>query len=147
MKRLTAAFSLVELLVVISILSIISIALYVSYSGSRSNQAVASDAEVLANTLRQAHIYSRQSRESKSWGVVARDLVSYHLVSRTSVTESQDKLYQLDPQVSFSDTFEMWFDQGSGDASNPGQITLVSNRGKHYVVSVESGGIVEVEAL
>ena len=76
------ALSLIELLLVVSLIGILSLPGVLGIINIRARQSLDVSTNKFAEIMRQAHIFSRENRESLSWGVKGTDKNSYQLVTR-----------------------------------------------------------------
>jgi Tfp pilus assembly protein FimT len=143
MRRI-AALTLFEILIVLAVMAAISFPLYLSYVHSQANQSLRSSAEQLADTMRRAHVFSREARDSKEWGVKNIDSKTYALVAGSSGTIRQESQIALEPLVTFPSDFAVWFDIGSGDAKEAYSVTLQNTYGLKTSIIVNKTGVVEV---
>lgn len=153
------AFTLIEILVVIAIVGIVGGAGFTSYFGAKSNQQLRSTAEIFAENLRRMHIFSREVKDNKVWGIMYQSVSSYRLVSATPVSQlvggvktpvppitfQVDQAITLDAPISFSVAFNpIWFTQGAGGAYGQTEIVF-KNSGQLMVrVTVLPTGTIEV---
>lgn len=143
MKRLSAQ-SLIELLLVITILAMVGFALFFSYTRSQSNQALKSSTEQLANDLRLAHVYSREGRERSQWGITSTlDKKGYELFYRNSTIQKRQSGKNLETTVEFDQSFEVWFEAGTGYLLSPKTIVLKNKYGRQMHLTVSSTGVIE----
>ncbi len=126
--RSSPAFTLIEILLVIAIIGICSIAFFSTYNSSRANQALTTSTSQFADMVRRARVYSTQSKNTSdipaypsSWGVKGSDERTFELWSHyTDVGgTARDRLEiiaQLDKQVEFENFHfdEIKFEQISG---------------------------------
>jgi prepilin-type N-terminal cleavage/methylation domain-containing protein len=149
MKKLPCvkAFTLIEILLVIAIISTVTAGLYISFRGSRSNQALVMTSESLADVFRSAHISSRQSKDSLAWGVKSESANFYALYSRSPTVDTRVKIYSTDSSVTILTDFEVWFNQGSGETDTPLTVELKNIFGRKTAVEVLNSGTVNVTQL
>lgn len=144
MKR-TAALTLIELLTTMAVMAIIALPLYISYTRTQANQTLRSSGEQLADTMRRAHVFARETKDEKPWGVKRVSPTSYSLVAGNDTNFKTDKVTTLEPLVSFPNDFTFWFEAGTGDAETPGTVTLENSYKKQLVVQIYKTGIVEIK--
>ena len=68
-KRVCFGFTLLEILIAFSVLVFLSIPLIVKYNSIRRVRALSVSAEEVANVARMAHVFSRDARNSRAWGI------------------------------------------------------------------------------
>ncbi|RJR30113.1 hypothetical protein C4564_00960 [Candidatus Microgenomates bacterium] len=144
---LISAFSLIELLLVVTLIGIFSVPLFITYRTSRSNQALRASAEGLANTLRSAHILAREAKDSKNWGVANSNNSTYDLLSGSQGKSEKFSTVALDEGIYFSDGFEIWYTIGTGETKDERVVELVNQNGKTIQVQALTSGVVEVSEL
>lgn len=141
------ALSLIELMLVVTIVGILATAGGLGVVAIRSKQAVGLAAENLAGVLRQAHIFSREDRDQKSWGVKLNGPKGYMLVGRDaggSVIEIAK--YKLgSPVVFVAWPAEVWFDRGTGGTAAGVSWRMTAPRAGVVAVEVSAAGVVTVK--
>lgn len=138
--------TLVELLVVVVLIGVTVIPLLLSYNSYRTSQALASSAQAVANNVRSAHIFAREAREQKEWGVKSTSGFSYAIFSSgTSVNIIQQ--YPLEVGISFARDFETLFEIGTGNLNSPQEIELINRKGNKIIITVSQTGVVEVGGI
>jgi len=143
MKK-SRGFSLIEILIVVALLSLFVFPLYFSYIRSQANQALVASAESVADVVRSAHVFAREARDAKKWGVRSEGERGYALVSGTGENYQVAKMYSLEPMVDFEKGFFVVFEIGVGGTENGYQINLVNRYKRRMVVEILSSGVVEV---
>lgn len=138
-----SAFTLLEVLIVVTLIGIITIPLYISYTRTQANQGLRSTTEQLSDALTQAHIYAREARDKKAWGVKRVSETSYSIVSGTpaSFTELQKK--NVETFVILPSDFAIWFEIGTGDTASEQQITIQNTYGTEKKLKITKSGIIE----
>lgn len=146
MRRLPA-MTLIELVLVMAIVAIVSVSSILAISTMRTNQALTSSAEKLKTLLTQAHIYSRESKDDRAWGISRQDDSTYRLRSRTSSLDPSPanvSEYPLEQPITFvTPTFDIWFSRGTGN-TQPTTIILSSPSGRSARITINSAGVVEI---
>lgn len=144
--RVVEGFTLVEILVVVAILGIISVGALFSLSHTNANQSLVASGEQLADVFRQAHIFSRESRDTKTWGVRDTALSGYELVSYMTdpTLVTVEKSYPLERNITFRTPFLIWFTRGSGEAVNT-IVELETPNGVIKQVHLLETGVVNVK--
>ncbi len=145
--KFAAAMTLIELLIVIAIVGIVSVPSFFVISSMRNNQALNSSAEKLKNVLTQAHIFAREAKDNKEWGVTQQDATTYRFRSRTSSSDpspSNQAEYSIENPLVFSGAmFSIWFEKGTGNTTAK-TIILRAPNAKTIQVRISATGIVEV---
>lgn len=140
---LKPALTLIELMLVVSIISIISAAGFYLSSNFRTRQALTSSSDEVISNLRRAHVFSRESKDDMDWGIRRKSDTVYALVSRDISSSAEVLLYSLHAPITFAPgNFEIWFDQGTGETANPITISMQSPKGEIRQIGItKSGGI------
>jgi prepilin-type N-terminal cleavage/methylation domain-containing protein len=139
-------FTLIEMLIVVVLIGMVSVPLFVKYRYAQQNQALRVSAEEFADRLRGAHIYARNARDRKAWGVVRQGTSGYALVSGKSDEYAVDTTYELEKGIEFAGGFSIWFVAGSGDAEET-SVVIVNSGGRKMKINVYKSGSVDVEAF
>jgi len=139
-------FTLVEMLIVVAIIGIFTIPLLITYRSSQNNQKLRVAAEEFADQVRTVHIYARDAKDKKAWGV---DLSgnSYSLLSGRIDSYKVDKSLSLGKNIEFETDYFIWFDIGTGQTDQNYEVVIVDTRGKQIAVKISKNGIVEVGDL
>ena len=159
--RKLPAFTLVEILVVVAILGIISLAAATPLIQSGNNQKLRANAEILADNFRRAHVFSRELKNHKVWGIVNLSPSEYALVSASAVSEivadvrtpippstyTIEQNIPLDNGIVFSSGFtQIWFIQGSGETYAQYNIDLINQNQVRMRLTVLQSGVIEIFA-
>lgn len=144
MKRI-AALTIIEVLIVVAVISTLSIPLYFSYTRTQAHQSLRSSSEQLADTLRSAHLFSREARDFKSWGVKSIDNQSFALIGGPKEKPIVEKITTVESLVTIPQNFEVWFEIGTGNAIENYSVILENKYGRKTIIKVYKTGIVDVE--
>lgn len=147
MKIGNYGITLVEILIVMAILGLLSFPLLITYQTSRAKQALRISTEVFADNLRTAHIFSREAKDEKSWGIKRDDRASYALVSKQTGDWQAEKVYKLENQVEFVGDFFVWFEIGTGETTSDLSLKLKNSKGHKLKVDILKKGTIEVHAI
>lgn len=138
--------TLIELLVVIALLGLVGYSGYTVWYKAQANQALSASAEQLATIIESAHIFSRDFREEKTWGVVSLNTTTYALMTKdqdgSTVNEEEKTL--LAP-IMFIEPFSVVFDPGTGNLPAPVVITLTRQAQQTARITVNEFGVVTIE--
>lgn len=157
MKR-SPAYTLIEVLIVVTILGIVAVPGFFIYWRSSANQRLKASAEIFTNHLRQARTFSRDGRSggpsslSSSWGIVVKsDDVSYDLMSQNATDPgvTTEESYRLQDGITITSPADpqVWFAKLSGDALMTYTIELSNKYGQKYGVEIFKTGVMEVKPL
>ena len=137
------ALTLVELVLTISIIAIISATgIYLS-AGARQKYALKLSTDNLVSELQRVHIFARENKEEKSWGIRIVDGKNYLMVSREPAGETIKYQFSLAEPVRFStDPMEIWFDQVTGNTENNISLGLISPRGDVKTINISQYGLI-----
>ena len=145
--RLKPAFTLVEILIVVTLFGLTFFPFYFAYVRSQSNQALVVSTEQFSDILRSAHVFSREAKDKKIWAVRKESLTSYAMLSSAGSGWKIEKSYQLEKNVSFVDDFFIKFKIGTGEIDEDKHVILENKYGKQMKVKILKAGVVEVYAL
>lgn len=137
--------TLVELLVVVAIFAVTVIPLLLTYRSYRTTQALLASAEAVANQARSAHVFAREARAQREWGIRSTGASSYAIFSTGAGGMRDEQGYSLESGVSFVDSFEIVFGIGTGETTEQSVIELANVNGRVSRVTVSKTGVVEVD--
>jgi type II secretory pathway pseudopilin PulG len=143
--KLRPALTLVELVLVISLIAILTAGALVSFTGSRRQYALKFSSENLVNELRRAHIFSRENRDDKSWGIRILDSKNYILINRDVAGETIKYTFRLPESVTFETSgIDIWFDQVTGNTASDINFGILSDGGMTKIINISQYGIITV---
>ena len=147
--RRSPAFTLVEILVVITIIGLLTTVAFFSLITSRANQALSASAEQAAEIFRRAHIFSREAKDHKTWGVKSDSQGEYMLITYTSTPTAvqEEKKYQLERGISFIGNFNIWFARGTGEPDMAYTVELINHNQVRAGIVVTTIGAIDVVPL
>lgn len=142
--RLKPALTIIEILAAIAILASLTTTVFISITGMRQKRALSVSAEMFAGMVRQAHIYAREQRDEREWGVKFVNAKAYSLVWADSGGEGVSTVSDLVAPATFDGIgFEIWFAQGTGSTKFPRTVKLETPNGKSIDINVsKEGGVV-----
>jgi prepilin-type N-terminal cleavage/methylation domain-containing protein len=146
--KLSPAFTLIEILVVVSLIGLLSLGGVTAFITAKNNQDLSQSTDHVVDTIRRAHIFSRDGREEKEWGVQSTDNDQYMIVSR-SLPEDVPQVvvtYSLPSSVHFSAPFLVWFGKGTGEIEAPFIETIENTNKQKTTLRVEKTGMVSFGA-
>lgn len=136
--------TLIELLLVIAIISVLVIPLLLTYQGYRTSQALLASAEAVANHARSAHVFAREARNSREWGIKSINNYQYSIYSLGASGERLEYNYFLENRVFFVNDFNVLFKIGTGETDSNFDVELVNTNGSKAQVKISKFGLVEV---
>lgn len=147
--RKLAAFTLLEIIVTLGIIGVITGPLMLGFANIRANHALNADTENLSGVFKQAHIYAREQKDSAAWGVMSTGVNSYRLLARDMSGTQPKGEFTLNSAVNFfTPSFEVWFNQGTGDVKNDLEhlIVLETNSivDNSQTIRISPKGVIEV---
>ena len=142
-----AGFSLMELLIVIAIISFIFIPLLLSYNSYRTTQALISSTDQVLNQIKSVHIFAREARSQKEWGIKNTSDLTYVLYSSGASGTEVVQNYALESGVKFSEDFNILFGIGTGETVGDTKVYLEAKNGKKSEIGVSRSGVVEVKKI
>jgi prepilin-type N-terminal cleavage/methylation domain-containing protein len=146
--KVSPAFTLIELLVVIALLGFITISGASVITSAKANQEIRVSSDKLTDTLRRAHIFSRDGKDEKQWGVHSDGGKSYQLLSRVATDAAPLVVSDipLPSSVTISSPFTVWFFQGTGETGTKTVIHLNTASSLNMTISVEKTGVIDTYA-
>ena len=136
--------TLIELLLVITIVGVLFIPLLITYRTARTTRALDTSAEEIKNHATSAHIFAREAREKLNWGLVSSSDSTYAIVKEDALGRQTFQNYTLPSGVKFVSNFEVIFKIGSGETDGEKIISLINSNGLERKIQILSTGIVEV---
>ena len=138
--RSTPAFTLIEILLVISILRLVLITAFSTFVTSSANQELVSSGQQLADRLRTAHIFAREAKDQKEWTIASIDSQTYALFSGTDEVEQ----FRLNNKVFFTNSFLVKFTIGTGMVEAQQEIELITPQKIKLKISILESGVIEM---
>jgi len=145
--RKIPALTLVEILLVVALLSIIVTGAMSSLVRARLNQALMASAEKFAIVVRQAHIFAREERDDRAWGVKYEGVDGYSLIVDGGNLDVRSSYKLEKPSVFGSDFGEIVFAQGTGELTDGREIVVRSTDGREVKINILKTGVVEVKRI
>lgn len=150
MKKIsTSGFTLMEILVAISILAMIALIVFPSISSFRKNQALKNAIEETVSLLERARSKTLASENDRAYGVLidttAKTISLFRIVSGSNVTE---ETVSLDTSLSISHLLnpgpsgspDISFARLSGEASRTGTVTFTNGDGVVRTITITKIG-------
>lgn len=139
-------FTLVELIISITLLGIIGASGFTMWLQAQKNQALSASANQLESLLISSHNFSRDFRGEKAWGIESLDTNTYALISQNSTGEKKiEEEKKLIAPVEFSEAFEVLFDAGTGKLTAPVSIVLKQSDSHYATITINEFGSTRVE--
>lgn len=136
---------MVELILVMALVALVLIPTTLGVTNYRQKQALYASSDILSSVLMRAHIYSREAKGQKLWGVRQKDSASYELISGFPGSVMVEAEFGLTSPTLFSgDSFEVWFFVDTGEADFGETIRLITPKGKVVQVVVNKSGSVDI---
>lgn len=145
MKNNKKAFTLIEILLFIG-LSVIFVGLIVSVdSGFLTRNKVALDTDSVAQSLRKAYIYSRNSYHGDGWGVriLDKSVVLYKGNSYENRDQSFDEVLELSSLTTFSGILDVSFEAKTGFPTQIGNVNVSDDTGRSKTIEINKLGLVD----
>ena len=143
--RKIPALTLVEVLLLLSVLAVLVSGGMSVLVGVRLNQAMVASAEKFATVIRQAHIFAREEKDDRAWGVRYEGVNSYSLIAFVETVEVRAG-YKLGSPSVFEDNFGLIiFAQGTGALTDKREIKIRSSNGRAVRVNILETGVVEAQ--
>lgn len=136
----SAGFTLVELLLVVSIVLIIGTFSAVFYTRFLTQNAVANTQDQLVGQLRKAQIYSMMGKQNGSWGVKYSSItkkITLYLTGNSAFDEN----FTTNNNITISGFSDLSFARITGLPSTTGTYTITGNDSSRQVI-VNSQGVV-----
>ena len=134
----TLGLTLIELLLVISIIMILGTFSSVFYSNLLSRNAVSNTAEQLVGQLRKAQIYTMEGKGNDSWGV---RIEPSQIVLFAGSTSAFDEVFSVNQNISVTGFTQVLFTKPSGMPDSTPTITVSGNNNTE-TITVNSEGMI-----
>lgn len=142
------ALTLVELVIVMSLIVLVSTPFVISFSKMKVRGALVQTSRNMANNVRTARIYAREEKDEASWGIRFVDEKNYTMVSGKPTSYVVKKRYMLEEPIVFEDSFEdIWFGQSNGETDKHYEITLLAGGGLKTKINISKAGIVNLSDI
>ncbi len=135
--------TLIELILVVTLVGVVFIPLLLTYGSYRTARALQASSEAVANHATSAHIFARDAKSQKEWGIKSTNDRTYAIYSSGASGEKIENSYSLEQGVTFSEDFTILFHIGRGTTSEDSEISLTANNGVIRKIMVSASGIVE----
>ncbi len=137
-------FSIVELLITISIMSVLGAIVLTTYSSIRKTSETIVASNVFADTLKSASLKARTMEFDSSWGVkiIATDIVLFSGNTYTTRVQSRDVLYDIPDSLTVTGPTEVVFSKLYGIPSVANTITF-TNAASWTAVRIGPNGTVD----
>lgn len=150
-KKNNAGFTLVELLVVITIISLLTVATISIFVRFRNNQAFSKDREMIVSVLRDARNQTLTSKDSSQYGVhVSASKITFFVGSVYSSGASSNKNFPLmsaDTVLTANLTgggSDIIFNRLSGETNQDGTVSMFSSSlAKTKIITIYKTGLIE----
>lgn len=140
-----AAFTLIELLLVLAIMAVIGAMSAPIYSRFLTQNAVSNTVDQLVQDVRKAQFYAMTSRKSTTsgWGVRfgSQTITLYQGTSFAARNQALDETFTVNPNITVSGLTDLNFPRVSGIPVAGATIT-VSGMGNNKTITVNSQGMV-----
>jgi len=143
-RHSSPGFTLVEILIVLTLIATLTVPLIISYQNSRTTQALRTSAEELANQVRSAHVFAREANEQKGWGILRTSETTYSLVSGEKYDWTVVTSRRTEHGVTFQNDFFIWFELATGETDMDYSIVLSTPKGITQTVNIVTTGLVEI---
>lgn len=143
MKRLPAGLTFLEVLIVVALIGVISIPLYLSYTRAQANQGLTATSEIFATVAGRAHLFSREAKDQKQWGVKRQDEHSFALINGKPDSWALVSTNKAEPFVSIPDDFLIWFDIGTGQTDTNHTVVFQTEFGRKVEVTISKSAVIE----
>lgn len=147
--KVSPAYTLIEILLVIALVGILTIGGITAFITARNNQDLVHTSDHLVDTLRRAHIFSRDGRDEKEWGVQSTAESQYGIVFRDNASSAPEisASYTIPRSVKIeSSPFDLWFGKGTGELEFPATISLTNTNNQKTIIHIEKTGVISFES-
>lgn len=133
-------FSLVELLLVITIVLVLGVLSSVFYSRFLNQNSVANVSDTFASQLRKAQVYAMAGKQNTNWGV--KYSIPTNTITLFAVTSSAfDEKNTMNSTIAVGGFSQVIFAKATGLPDSP-QVISISGGGNTKTVSINSQGMV-----
>jgi hypothetical protein len=145
MHKTCPGITLIELVLVMSMIALVSFPLVIGIRNMKMKQAMKYSVTNMVSDLRLIHGFAREEKDQAGWGIQYVDKNSYQIVSGNLpdivATNSKD----LETPVVFKQSFPLiWFVRGAGVMDSPISIILQSSDDIESTVEITKDGIINV---
>lgn len=147
MKKSFSAFTLIEVIIVVAVFMLISIPLLFNYFNVSNSQGLKTSVGETTNLIKSAHIYSREAKDQKAWGVITRDEDTLALVSGNPASYEVEQELTLPRGIKTKEVVVVWFALGTGELQNNITVELVNQRDMVGQLLIHKTGVVDSKIL
>lgn len=143
-KNSQKGFTLIEVLLVVSMIAIVAGFSSVVYNHYQQSNQLTLSVEILSQALYTAQLNSKSAKNDSVWGVKiqSEDIVVFQGQDFETRDTSNDMIFDIPVVITKSGLEEIVFEKFSGDPQSTGEIFL-SNSQKSETVRVNSFGLIE----
>ena len=146
-----AAFTLIELLMVVSILGLLGFPFLGNYLKSRGNAEVYTSTQWTMDALQRAQLFAQSEKNNQSWGVRSVDIpAGYEIVAWDTLAPNEIPIHvsaierkTFPGGIIFVNPFFVRFQQGTGKTDDT-QIILSNKNNLIQTIEISSTGIIEL---
>ncbi|RJR14584.1 prepilin-type N-terminal cleavage/methylation domain-containing protein [Candidatus Microgenomates bacterium] len=142
------AFTLIEIIIVVAIIGILMVTGFTAFISAQKNQELSAVAQKFATVVTTAHIYARENKDIKIWGVRG-TLDRYALISATTdpLVFDIEKETALPAGMTFTAPFTIYFDKGTGTMPTTQSLILKDSRDRQMRIDISPSAAVDIVAL
>lgn len=142
MKQARRGFSLIEIIISVSILAIIGFFLADAFINFKDQQIFSSARNIISSSLRYAQQISMANASNTPWGVkiLPGQVVVFGGTSYSSRDISKDKIVEISGAISLSGDSEFVFSRDGGKTS-PGSINIL-HKDTSMIIIINSDGLI-----
>ncbi len=140
-----SAFTYIEVILVVVLLTMLSLPLLFNYLNVSNKYHLQSAVTDVAESIRTAHVYSREGQKQEAWGVHTVNSNTYEVIRGTSQKFTVEATKVIPNDITFKNAFTVWFELGSGETNVDQEILLESQKGQVGSIMVYKTGVLDLK--
>lgn len=144
MSRQQGGFTLIEVLLSVSIIALLAGLSLPLYAGFQRRNDLSTTSETVANGIRRAQTYAEGSKQDEQWGINVQStaVVLYKGATYATRDTTLDETITLTGAVTASGVSDINFAKQTGLPNTTGNLTLTASSGETKVITINAKGVV-----
>lgn len=140
-------FTFIEVLLVTAIISLMTLPLLMNYANVANTRGLKTSLGVVEDVMKTAHIFGREARDKKGWGVISVSTKEVALVQGTPENYKVMQQVPLERNVTVETPFSIWFGLGTGETGVQQDIYLINQLDRRGKLTIYTTGAIDTTVL